>query len=203
MKKTTILSIISLIPLMGVSQGATLLTYSFSTDTGADFSTWVDGTGPFLINDISATADGVSFTFDLTLTGTGGTPAGDILFSQQRPRMDLDAGDTDIKGLSIVVSDIQGGVSFDGFITIDRFDNSGGDPWDVNGETISTVGNTVTLAAPVTGSLDITQLANTAGGNNGATRLEGFQVEFSAVPEPSSIALLGLGGLVLILRRRK
>jgi len=35
---------------------------------------------------------------------------------------------------------------------------------------------------------------------NGAT---GVQINFIAVPEPSSAALLGLGGLALILRRRK
>ncbi len=41
----------------------------------------------------------------------------------------------------------------------------------------------------------------TAGADNPEPRLNGFQL--SVVPEPSTSALLGLGGLALILRRRK
>ena len=41
------------------------------------------------------------------------------------------------------------------------------------------------------------QYTGTAGGNDVAS------ITFDAVPEPSSTALLGLGGLALILRRRK
>lgn len=184
-------------------------TLQIALQNNADFATFVDGAGPFVIDDLAATVDGVDITFDLTLTGTGGTPAGNIFFTQNRPRMDLDAADSDIKGLTLVISDIQGAVTFEGFIDIDRFDNSGGDPWDVNGETISATGNTVALspatinATKLSQTLAISQLANTAGGSNGATRLEGFTLEFTAVPEPSSTALLGLGGLAVLLRRRR
>jgi len=42
------------------------------------------------------------------------------------------------------------------------------------------------------------------GGVNGASlSTENYEVEFSFVPEPSSAALLGLGGLALIARRRR
>ncbi|MGJ8673459.1 PEP-CTERM sorting domain-containing protein [Rubritalea sp.] len=41
------------------------------------------------------------------------------------------------------------------------------------------------------------------GMSTGTARLAGLQFEAVAVPEPSSTALLGLGGLALILRRRK
>jgi len=46
----------------------------------------------------------------------------------------------------------------------------------------------------------------TIGGDNSAAFADVFQVSgntLSLVPEPSSTALLGLGGLALILRRRK
>lgn len=45
----------------------------------------------------------------------------------------------------------------------------------------------------------VTDVAGTAGGNDAYAD----NVEFTVVPEPSSTALLGLGGLALILRRRK
>ena len=47
------------------------------------------------------------------------------------------------------------------------------------------------------------RFTNTSGNasNNDFVVINGFEVE--AVPEPSSAALLGLGGLALILRRRK
>ena len=48
-----------------------------------------------------------------------------------------------------------------------------------------------------TGTLDLT--VSTAGASE--VRVNGFEI--SAVPEPSTTALLGLGGLALILRRRK
>ncbi len=40
-------------------------------------------------------------------------------------------------------------------------------------------------------------------GGTGRASISGFKIEAVAVPEPSSAALLGLGGLALILRRRK
>lgn len=182
---------------------------SISFQDNPDFASFVDGAGPFVIDDLSANVGGQAITFDLTLVGIGGDPDGDINFSSNRPRMDLDAADDDIKGLIFTISDIQGAVTFEGFINIDRFDNGGGDPWDVNGEVISATGNTVALspatiaATKLSGALEITQLANTEGGANGATRLEGVTLDFAVVPEPSSTALLGLGGMALILRRRR
>ena len=44
---------------------------------------------------------------------------------------------------------------------------------------------------------------NTSGANNPVERLLLDDVSVAAVPEPGSTALLGLGGLTLILRRRK
>jgi len=57
-----------------------------------------------------------------------------------------------------------------------------------------------TVVTGVSGDLTITTPVR-----NGSTRssVAGFTVEYTAVPEPSSAALLGMGGLALILRRRK
>ncbi|MGB0774617.1 MAG: PEP-CTERM sorting domain-containing protein [Akkermansiaceae bacterium] len=205
-KPNAILVAFTAVMALGSAQAATTLTFTFTNDTGADFSAFTGTSSPITINDIAATADGEAFTFDLTLSGTvgsaGGTPVAGTVFTSQRPRFDFDATDTDFKTLTLTIDDIQGAVVFDGFVSVDRFDNLGGDPWDVNGQTISATGNTVAITT-ITGSMTITQLANSGGGSNGATRFEGFQAQFSAVPEPSSTALLGLGGLALMLRRRK
>ena len=181
---------------------ATILAYTFQTDAGADFSSYVDGTGPFVIQDIAATADGEAFTFDLTISGVLGDTNAGIDFNLQRVLFNADQTDH-TKSITVSISDIQGAVTFDGFVTVDRFDNGGGDFWDVNGTEVSAVGNNVALAAPISGDMVIT--ATGPGGATGNTRLEGFEASFTsvAVPEPSSTALLGLGGLALILRRRK
>ena len=73
-----------------------------------------------------------------------------------------------------------------------------------NGALTFTSGGTHALFSNIIadGSGDITfSTTNTAGASNGV--LSGLQIEAVAVPEPSTTALLGLGGLALILRRRK
>lgn len=57
-------------------------------------------------------------------------------------------------------------------------------------------GNTITTS--VTGN----SFTLTAGANPSAINLEGFNVAFSAVPEPASASLLALGALALLRRRR-
>jgi len=73
----------------------------------------------------------------------------------------------------------------------------------VNGETFSSDAATwagITLSAPVT-SLDITSV--TGGGSRVAGIQNRFSVSYTAVPEPSAAALLGLAGLALVSRRRR
>ena len=85
-------------------------------------------------------------------------------------------------------------------------------PFTVNGVLYQTLGsyagygqgftwgpnNSMTIKGE-TGNLLITGLGNSGGRGTVA----GVQITTAAVPEPSSAALLGLGGLALILRRRK
>ena len=196
--KTTISAALAAIMTIASAQAATI-TFTFTDNTGADFSSYVDGPGPIVLNDIAAMADGEAFTFDLTLTGILGDGAVGLDFTGQRVLLNGALSGTKTKSLSISISDVQGNVTFNGFTTVDRYDNVGGDPWDVNGETISATGNSVALAAPITGPMTIVA-SDVSTGN---TRFEGFQIDVTPAPEPSSAALLGLGGIALILRRRK
>lgn len=67
------------------------------------------------------------------------------------------------------------------------FTHGGGSVGVSNGNTIQTVsGTTFTLSA----------------GSGSAINLEGFTVQFTAVPEPASATLLGLGAFALLRRRR-
>ncbi|MGB0992913.1 MAG: PEP-CTERM sorting domain-containing protein [Akkermansiaceae bacterium] len=59
--------------------------------------------------------------------------------------------------------------------------------------------NSVTFAN-ITGT---TTLAITGNASGSRSAINGLTVQYTPVPEPSSTALLGLGGLALILRRRK
>lgn len=57
----------------------------------------------------------------------------------------------------------------------------------------------------VTGTVDTasSDIVISIGASTGQIRVDNIQLDLTAVPEPSSAALLGLGGLALILRRRK
>jgi hypothetical protein len=52
-------------------------------------------------------------------------------------------------------------------------------------------------------SADLALTFNSTSGGQGSGWIGGYVVETTAVPEPTTTALLGLGGLALILRRRK
>ena len=60
----------------------------------------------------------------------------------------------------------------------------------------------INLAGTGTANLAIDTL-RFANGGGGDIAVDNFAVDISAVPEPSSSALLGLGGIALMLRRRK
>jgi hypothetical protein len=75
----------------------------------------------------------------------------------------------------------------------------------------STSVSLTTTVSPLSWSIDASTLAATEGedlnlkitGSGAGVGIDNVSLEVNAVPEPSSAALLGLGGLALILRRRK
>ena len=75
----------------------------------------------------------------------------------------------------------------------------------------TTGGLTPGTVSPLSWSIDASTLAATAGedlnlnitSSGNGTAIDSVSLEVNTVPEPSSAALLGLGGLALILRRRK
>lgn len=207
MKYTQMKAFLGLMMTLGTAQAATI-TYTFTNNTGADFSSYTGTSVPITIEDIAVVADGVTFTFDLTLDATFNDGTSGVVFSTQRVRFNGDTtGTGNTKTALFTISDVTltsaGSVDSWNFVSVDRFDNGGGDNWNVNGETISAAGNTVALTTGKSPSLSVAAIDNAPDGN-GNSRLEGFQIEFvTTVPEPSSTALLGLGGLALLLRRRK
>ena len=127
------------------------------------------------------------------------------VFSAQRLRLSGDTtGTADSKTGAFTISDIQVttvGATVDSanFVSIDRYDNAGGDPWDVNGVTILAAGNTVAITPNTL--LDVEAITDLSNGN---TRLEGFQIDFgTTVPEPASTTLLGALLSLGLLRRRR
>ena len=89
-----------------------------------------------------------------------------------------------------------------GTTTMMAFGGSAGT--DANGALTFTDGQTHALFSGISASAggEITFSATQAAGSSFAS-FPGLQIEDSIIPEPSSAALLGLGGLALIRRRRK
>ncbi|MFC4991484.1 PEP-CTERM sorting domain-containing protein [Rubritalea tangerina] len=202
------ITLLALLLTLSQSQAA-VITYTFISNTGADFSSYIGAPNtslPIVIQDIAATTDGVNFTFDLTLDGTLNDGSQGAVFSSQRVRLSGDtSGTDDSKTVVFTISDItvqgRGSVDSYGFVTVDKFDNGGGDAWLVNGVDTLNSGSNNTEAITKNTVLSIEALDD---GSNGNTRLEGFQVEFTTtIPEPSSTALLGLGALALLMHRKK
>jgi hypothetical protein len=87
----------------------------------------------------------------------------------------------------------------------DGLNYSGSISFDGTGTPVGT-GNPLTLSLQNTISAQYVRMTitdNQGYSGGGGDRVAIGEVKFLAVPEPSSAALLGLGGLVLILRRRK
>ncbi len=104
----------------------------------------------------------------------------------------------------------KGGVETGGInaFTLDFFDGAGGTGSAIGAQ----VSDTTPIAALPTISVDTTTFSDRVGvrsvlltmnTSQGGTFVGAREIAFNAVPEPSSTALLGLGGLALILRRRK
>jgi len=207
MKKTkTILSIVALMGLTATSQAATILPIVESGtwfDTGTDLSneavTVFGSSGNASIN---ASGGFVSlFVVDTSVLGTitGGT---------------LDF--TKINGSGAGTADALV-VDFLGTTADNDFDAAEGNVFAQQTTGVTNLFNQVVAdGTPISISLtaaDITGGGNqfavyrfsdpTLVGSNQQSAVSGFVLDAVVVPEPSSTALLGLGGLALVLRRRK
>lgn len=195
MKKRVLIT--AVLALSVVALRAEVVTIDFSH---TDFATFVDGNGPFTIQNLAGIANGEGFTFDLTVSAVSGNGDGYVDFSSQRPLLDADSGVTRANSLTITVSDLQlaAGQTYGGIVAVDRYDNLGGDDWVVNGETISDRGNNVALGAAIMGPMTITAVDD---GSNGNSRLEGFDIE--VIPEPATLGMVAaFGGAILFIRRK-
>ena len=166
------------------------------------------GTQTTFFDDVAASADGVAFTFDVTITsddpitfgGSGPANDGPIIRFGQASSADF---------LTFTLSDIQptgGTVSFDDWSGGSRFDGGDPDNWLIAGQTITGGSGAFTIATPVTSTaLTIASIDNSPE-SNANTRVTSLDLNFTgvtAVPEPSSALLLVAGGIGIVFRRRR
>ena len=153
-----------------------------------------------------------SFSFTVVATGTGPNPRA---FNQG-----VDTSFGMINGVTFSVANITGmtdqgrSIVFDGFNgatagaglngDIDRFVEINGQLVDLDS---GSTGSFQFITADVDfGSPAATVLFDNSGGTSGSIVARAFDLQFSsvsAIPEPSSAALLGLAGAMFVLRRRK
>ena len=151
------------------------------------------------------TVDGGTFDVTIDATQTGGTGSrlngfGNWSVSGGANDIHIDPGET--MTLTVSVGNYGGGltagdVQLDGFTTLrlgghgngedGTIQHGGADISMTNNDNYNVTGNAITVVS------------------EGTYNIQGYDIQFTveAVPEPSSTALLGLGGLALILRRRK
>lgn len=211
MKLTTIFTTTSILALIATSNAATI-SHGVGNAGGAS------SPGVYtLLNDIAATDGDVSFTYDIIITGAT-VRSGDASLGNGHEASGINSF-ADNSAFSVEISidaaSITGGtVSFDGFTGITAAGASGSDGFTIGGTAYRISGGDVAIAnntykviaATGAGTTGGTFDATSHGTGNGVV-LSGLSWDFTtttaSVPEPSSTALLGLGGLALILRRRK
>lgn len=195
-------------------------------DNTANGAAAADRTITYTVSGLTLDADGTaddSVTISLLVT----TEGGNIQTSGTTAAGWLSSGGTTMDGngdqLTIafdsISANLSGGgsadtLSFDGFSQISWGSWGAGHVAVVNGVSNAYVDGTTNKTQSVSGNSLVTEF-NTAAITGadadaaGTWRAEGWDFAFTAevnavaVPEPSSTALLGLGGLALILRRRK
>lgn len=162
--------------------------------------------------DLTSVGGGASETiaFDITYSQTGGTGVqfngfGNIAVTggdnNQVDNLETITATVSLNGATTFT----GGVSL-GFIefTTGGTSNPGTDEfWDIitasGTQSFQSPGNITSTFSPSS----FVTLDPVAGDNrNGTFNVQGFVVEITAVPEPASLALLGLGGMLVVSRRR-
>ena len=202
MKKITTLAVISTLTL--VSNATTFIAFN-NTGVGGNSNDLTTRTSL-----VDVDADGVvdfEFTWNQTVTLSAGVSDANNLFTYSGvgETVDVEIDFASFSVTSLNSNFINESVAFDSWREI-RVSNVGAQ-FDVSGTTISNSnanGSNDDIATPVDASLNsytITSLTE------GATRSSGgnfnFAITFDTVPEPSSAALLGLGALALLARRKR
>ena len=163
------------------------------------------------LTDSDGNASGITLTWTASTTwgdGDANTDANAGIGNAQLVRQYLDDG---APGVNIQASGMTGLYDVTIYLSTDGNNPMTFVPFTVNGVEYTTTGtysgygsgftfgeNNTIIVKGLSGNLTI-QGSVRAGSNRGS--VSGVQI--TAVPEPSSAALLGLGGLALILRRRK
>jgi len=215
MKKTirTSIYLLAITLSAGSASAAVIVGFGASAGTGVVNFTW-NNSGFTLDNSVTestsnalsvaATNDVEAFSFILTLTSLTAenlSNHGNTFLSTNNELMNMVG-----EGISFEISGISNSnVQFDGF-TSSRIGGNGG------GDSILFASGANELSSASSGIINLdptlylngTEISLEAfGGGTQGTRINQLNLQFSAVPEPSSTALLGLGGLALISRRRR
>jgi len=202
--KTPLLSLAALAALSLSANAAVTWTATFPDWDGSE-------TADQTITNNTVTVDGATFSFDLVLDGTLGDGSDGLKTNATYDAILMNMADTGSTTKTIVfnvtnVTQTSGPtltLIYDGLESVETtlFTNSkeltaGGNAY----APADAVSNVVSFSSIVP---DGTITATGTGTVN--WRIESVDLQFStaAVPEPSSAALLGLGGIALILRRRK
>lgn len=172
-----------------------------------------EGVATSMSHDVT-TAEGGTFTFTITATQAGGTATylnsfGNWSVEGGTADGQIDSGEA--LTLTGSLSDFGGGltagdVSFDGFSIVRLGGHGAGDTGLIENTGGADVA-IVTAKAVDDYAIDLSSAFTVIADAGTTINVQSFDAQFTvatvAVPEPSSTALLGLGGLALILRRRK
>ena len=181
-----------------------------------DTFTFTDGVGSATISVPDPAIGTFAFDIEIELTNgiqsvdldanTGPNNGNNFLSAGTAPAATNEFANGDI--FTVTVDNVTNGIIFDGFTNIGTSDTG-------NGEGFLIAGTSYVRGTATNGDSDPRNGLNFVGGTQagptltvqsiGTSALRGVTLEFSAaaVPEPSSMALLGIGALGLLARRRR
>jgi hypothetical protein len=211
------LAVIATVSVSTVAHAATVIhavgVDNQSTSSSTFITSWgalgVDGNGATeSLTGINGSVGTENFTYDITVAAVG--YVGNLDESGNNNLLGKGSGALDGfgtgQGFDLTISNISNpNVQFDGFVQLSYGNVGNSEGAIINGTTYTRVpdGLSPSLSPVETAStLEWRSIDNNDGGTNGVTgRYIDFQ--FSNVPEPGSVALVGLGCLVLIFRRHR